>query len=202
MEVVELLNDMAGQYNQSAWKGLYEDVVTWRWSLSDPSFYKPGEMEFRRWGSGQPGNTVTERCSMICSPHGLWDDVVCDNRYCAVCCEVKGPNVRFLSTDGVMTWTEAQSYCREHHTDLASVRNPAEEQQIVELLPGGIYWIGLYRDSWKWSDGSFSSFKYWAENEPEHRAFKVCVAAAFHDSEKWEGLYCGLKKPFICYGRE
>ncbi|XP_033981475.1 C-type mannose receptor 2-like [Trematomus bernacchii] len=146
---------------KSAWKGLYEDVVTWRWSLSDPSFYKPGEMEFR---------------------HG-------------------GPNVIFLSTDGVMTWTEAQSYCREHHTDLASVRNPAEEQQIVELLPGGIYWIGLYRDSWKWSDGSFSSFKYWAVNEPKHRAFKVCVAAAFHDSGKWEGLYCGLKKPFICYGQ-
>ncbi|XP_033987628.1 uncharacterized protein LOC117483405 [Trematomus bernacchii] len=181
MEVVKLLNKMAGQYNQSAWKGLYEDVDTWRWSLSDPSFYKPGEMEFRRWGSGQPG----------------WDDVVCDNRYCAVCCEVKGcmswclysallwgpfsgPNVRFLSTDGVMTWTEAQSYCREHHTDLASVRNPAEEEQIVELLPGGIYWIGLYRDSWKWSDGSFSSFRYWAENEPKHRAFKVCVAETIH----------------------
>ncbi|XP_010779381.1 lectin BRA-3-like, partial [Notothenia coriiceps] len=99
-----------------------------------------------------------------------------------------------------MNWTEAQSYCREHHTDLASVRNETENQQIVELLPAGIYWIGLYRDSWKWSDGSNSSFKYWAENNPNYRAFKVCVAAAFNNSGKWEDLDCGVKKPFICYG--
>ncbi|XP_033981455.1 type-2 ice-structuring protein-like [Trematomus bernacchii] len=100
-----------------------------------------------------------------------------------------------------MTWTEAQSYCREHHTDLASVRNPAESQLIVELSPVGYRaWIGLYRDSWKWSDGSNSSFKYWAEKEPNYRASKVCVAAAFDDSGKWEDLDCGVKKPFICYG--
>ncbi|XP_033981492.1 lectin BRA-3-like [Trematomus bernacchii] len=98
-----------------------------------------------------------------------------------------------------MTWTEAQSYCREHHTDLASVRNRAENQQLVELFPGGAYWIGLYRDSWKWSDGSNSSFKYWAVNEPNYRASKVCVAAAFDNSGKWEDLDCEVEKPFICY---
>ncbi|XP_010774138.1 C-type lectin BML-1-like isoform X4 [Notothenia coriiceps] len=100
-----------------------------------------------------------------------------------------------------MTWTEAQSYCREHHTDLASVRNLAENQQIDELLTGGgKHWIGLYRDSWKWSDGSNSSFKYWADYRPKHRALKVCVAAAFDNSGKWEDLDCGVEKPFICYG--
>nr|XP_033944114.1 C-type mannose receptor 2-like [Pseudochaenichthys georgianus] len=100
-----------------------------------------------------------------------------------------------------MTWTEAQSYCREHNTDLASVRNLTESQQIDDLLPvGGYrYWIGLYRDSWKWSDGSSSSFKYWAENKPDLRALKVCVAADFDNSGKWEDLDCGLEKPFICY---
>ncbi|XP_010774002.1 C-type mannose receptor 2-like isoform X2 [Notothenia coriiceps] len=102
-----------------------------------------------------------------------------------------------------MTWTEAQSYCREHHTDLASVRNLAENQQIDELLTGGgKHWIGLYRDSWKWSDGSNSSFKYWADYRPKHRALKVCVAAAFDNSGKWEDLDCGVEKPFICYGRD
>ena len=109
-----------------------------------------------------------------------------------------GPNATFTLFQNTMTWTEAQSACRKDDTDLASVRNLVENQRL-ENSAGRGYWIGLYRDSWKWSDGSFSSFRYWAENEPNHR---VCVAAAFHDSEKWEGLYCGLKKPFICYGRE
>ncbi|KAK1898331.1 Aggrecan core protein [Dissostichus eleginoides] len=155
---------MAGQYKQSAWIGLHDDRDTWKWSMSDPSFYGPGETK-------------------------------------VVCFDVTGPNATFVLINSTMNWTEAQSYCREHHTDLASVRNPAENQQLVELSPAGGYnaWIGLYRDSWKWSDGSNSSFKYWAENKPDLRAFKVCVAAAFDNSGKWEDLDCGVKKPFICY---
>ncbi|KAK1898891.1 P-selectin, partial [Dissostichus eleginoides] len=107
MEVVKLLNNMAGQYNQSAWIGLHDDRDTWKWSMSDPSFYGPGEIE-------------------------------------VVCFDVTGPSATFVLTDSKMTWTEAQSYCREHHTDLT---------RRYEAL------IGLYRDSWKWSDGSNSSFK-------------------------------------------
>ncbi|KAK1898668.1 Aggrecan core protein [Dissostichus eleginoides] len=168
MEVVKLLNNMAGQYNQSAWIGLHDDRDTWRWSMSDPSFYGPGETKFRQWRNPK-----------------FWHlEQYCNNRLWAVCFDVTGPNATFVLTDSKMTWTEAQSYCREHHTDLASVRNPAENQQ----------------DSWKWSDGSNSSFKYWKVNEPNYRASKVCVAAAFHDSGKWEDSDCGVKKPFICYG--
>ncbi|KAK1897894.1 Macrophage mannose receptor 1 [Dissostichus eleginoides] len=169
MEVVKLLNNMAGQYTQSAWIGLHDDRDTWRWSMSDPSFYEPGETEFRQWGTGQPG-----------------------------------PSATFVLIKSAMTWTEAQSYCREHHTDLASVRNLAENQQLDELSPEGEYsaWIGLYRDSWKWSDGSNSSFMYWKVKEPNYKGLKACVAAAFDNSGKWEDLDCGVKKPFICYGQD
>ncbi|KAK1899219.1 putative C-type lectin domain family 20 member A [Dissostichus eleginoides] len=186
MEVVKLLNNMAGQYNQSAWIGLPDDRDSWKWSMSDPSFYGPGETKFRPWGPGQPDNKHNEQCTLVHS----------------------GPNATFVFIKSAMTWTEAQSYCREHHTDLASVRNPAENQQIDELLPGGYhYWIGLYRDStnpnpnsWKWSDGSNSSFKYWKVKKPNYKGLKACVAAAFDNSGKWEDLDCGVKKPFICYG--
>ncbi|KAI4824709.1 hypothetical protein KUCAC02_013204 [Chaenocephalus aceratus] len=176
MEVVKLLNDMAGQHNQSAWIGLHDERDTWRWSMSDPSFYGPGETEFRPWGDWGTQQLAN-------GPMDIW------------------PNAEFVLIKSHMIWTEAQSYCREHHTDLASVRNLTESQQIADLVAGeGKYWIGLYRDSWKWSDGSNSSFKYWAANEPNLRASKVCVAAAFDNSGKWEDLDCGLEKPFICYG--
>ncbi|XP_033981443.1 secretory phospholipase A2 receptor-like isoform X2 [Trematomus bernacchii] len=198
MEVVELLNNMAGQYNQSAWIGLHDDWDTWRWSMSDPSFYGPGETEFRQWGPGEPSNGHDEQCTHF-HRSGIWGDHDCNNPLYVVCFDVTGPNATFVLIERGMTWTEAQSYCREHHTDLASVRNLADSQRI-ESSAGGVYWIGLYRDSWKWSDGSFSSFEYWAENEPNYIGLKVCVAAAFNNFGKWEDLDCGVDKPFICYG--
>ncbi|XP_033981449.1 macrophage mannose receptor 1-like [Trematomus bernacchii] len=211
MEVVQLLNDKLDPNKLSehgniyrVWIGLYDDVDSWMWSLSDTSFFKPRETKFRQWASGEPNNKYSvEHCTLIISNNGLWNDGGCAARVNAVCLDVRGPNVTFVLTDSKMNWTEAQSYCREHHTDLASVRNKTENQQIVELVSGGYYyyWIGLYRDSWKWSDGSFSPFRYWAGGEPNNRNYnEACVVAAFHDSGKWEDADCGLKKPFICYG--
>ncbi|KAK5614810.1 hypothetical protein CRENBAI_012592 [Crenichthys baileyi] len=55
-----------------------------------------------------------------------------------------------------MTWTNAQSFCREHHTDLPSVRTSTENEQIKGLMQSlGVVqvWIGLYRFSWTWVDG-------------------------------------------------
>uniref|UniRef100_A0A3B4BW30 C-type lectin domain-containing protein n=1 Tax=Pygocentrus nattereri TaxID=42514 RepID=A0A3B4BW30_PYGNA len=63
-------------------------------------------------------------------------------------------------------WTEAQRYCREHHTDLASVRNQKENQRIASIVGLNVQlsfvWIGLYRTR-IWSDQSNSSFRYWKE---------------------------------------
>uniref|UniRef100_A0A4W6G737 C-type lectin domain-containing protein n=1 Tax=Lates calcarifer TaxID=8187 RepID=A0A4W6G737_LATCA len=111
-------------------------------------------------------------------------------------------NVTFVFISKTMTWTEAQSYCRANHTDLASVRNMEENQKVTELLPSGqSVWIGLFRDSWKWSDGSNSSFRYWNEVEPNGNT-ENCVAAYFTDfssSGKWEDQHCGQRRAFICY---
>src|SRR4029434_10482585 len=47
-----------------------------------------------------------------------------------------------------INWADAQRYCREKHTDLASVSDEAENEKIKEVL-GRDYnaWIGLFRDA-------------------------------------------------------
>uniref|UniRef100_A0A3Q2VNC9 C-type lectin domain-containing protein n=1 Tax=Haplochromis burtoni TaxID=8153 RepID=A0A3Q2VNC9_HAPBU len=94
----------------------------------------------------------------------------------------------------------AQSYCRAHHTDLASVRNMSENQRVTEVVPAGqSAWIGLFRDSWKWTDGSNSTFRNWNPTQPDlSTGSKVCAAILF-PSGVWEDWNCDRKTAFICY---
>ncbi|XP_059210520.1 macrophage mannose receptor 1-like [Centropristis striata] len=134
---------------------------------------------------------------------GLWYDRRCTENHRAVCCDVRGQDVTFVLTDFKMNWTEAQSYCRENHTDLASVRNQAENQKVYELVPGRYtyVWIGLFRDSWKWSDGSSSSFRHWLPGQPDNsKGTEACAAADFSSSGRWVDLNCNSRRPFICSG--
>ncbi|KAK1897713.1 Dynein regulatory complex subunit 7 [Dissostichus eleginoides] len=48
MEVVKILNNMAGQYNQSAWIGLHDDRDTWSGRCQTQASTDRGD-EFRQW---------------------------------------------------------------------------------------------------------------------------------------------------------
>uniref|UniRef100_UPI003AAAFE93 C-type mannose receptor 2-like n=1 Tax=Centroberyx gerrardi TaxID=166262 RepID=UPI003AAAFE93 len=105
---------------------------------------------------------------------------------------------RFILVNESKTWTEAQSYCRERYTDLASVRNQAENDEIKMKNQGSNAWIGLFRDLWKWSDGSHTSFTNWnTENsEPNGYIAESCVASRYG---KWEDWPCSRRFYFACY---
>ncbi|XP_067449644.1 macrophage mannose receptor 1-like isoform X2 [Thunnus thynnus] len=206
MEDVTILNNTADlskmvypEYSYRAWIGLYNDVNSWRWSLSDRHFYKPGEAEFRKWYPGEPNNQHSaEYCAQMYDG-GQWNDANCTKSFRAVCSDVRGSVVTFVLINTIMTWTEAQSHCREHYTDLASVRNEEENQKVKDLIPAGQkVWIGLFRDSWKWSDGSNSSFRNWSPSEP-NGGNEYCVAADLGRSGQWEDWTCDVKKAFVCY---
>uniref|UniRef100_A0A8C9XUI9 C-type lectin domain-containing protein n=1 Tax=Sander lucioperca TaxID=283035 RepID=A0A8C9XUI9_SANLU len=101
--------------------------------------------------------------------------VVCYAASTLLCASFVGSNVTFVIFPKSLTWTAAQIYCRDHYTDLASVRNITENQKIQEMLyGGGLYWFGLFRDSWKWSDGSTSSFSFWKNGQPDNNN-ETCV---------------------------
>ncbi|XP_039655535.1 secretory phospholipase A2 receptor-like [Perca fluviatilis] len=209
MEVMKILTNTADLDNMfysnnsyRAWIGLYNDHVlgSWRWSLSDPSFYKPGETEFRRWAAGRPNAGDSGKICTGMGSNGLWYDDSCDNSRYPLCADIKGSNVTFVIVINILTWTAAQSYCRAHYTDLASVRNMTENQKVQAMLSGGgLFWIGLFRDTWKWSDGSTSSFSFWKNGQPDNKN-KTCVSADFSQSGAWEGWSCDMERAFICYG--
>lgn len=112
-----------------------------------------------------------------------------------------------------MTWEEAQRFCRANHTDLASVRNEAELQQILSVTNSSEVWIGLYRNQ-LWSDQSNLSFTYWRQEkidmkEEDERIKKYsteqhqnqrCTAADL--SGQWTYENCFASFPFICYTSE
>ncbi|XP_043985408.1 L-selectin-like [Gambusia affinis] len=152
--------------------------------MSDSGFYRTGEDSFRKWQS-------TERCGMV-TAGGLWP----------VCANITGSSVSLVLVRSGMNWTEAQSFCRKQHSDLASIRNESENQQVQQLVPAGTkVWAGLYRDGWKWSAGSRSSFSYRRRTEPNNKE-KKCVLATFDALGKWEDWRCDVKKTFICSSSE
>ncbi|KAM4571421.1 lectin-like [Fundulus diaphanus] len=133
--------------------------------------------------------------------NGFWNDKHCEESFKAVCYDAQGQNASFIFINQSMTWTEALSYCREHHSDLASVRSTTENEQIKALIPSGEpeAWIGLYRFSWTWVDGSIFSFQHWRSGEPNGPT-ENCGAAVVDDGGKWEDWPCDWKMPFFCYG--
>ncbi|XP_067336629.1 C-type mannose receptor 2-like [Channa argus] len=185
-----------------AWTGLYDPVDTWRWLMADQAFYRNGEAGFRSWANGKPGGTIqiTNHCAAMNSA-GLWMDTECQSVTTAFCFNITG-YVTFFFINVNMTWPQAQKYCRTHYTDLASVRNQAENQMIAQQVPSGkTVWIGLYRDTWSWSDGSDVSFRYWRQDtvEPNGKGYEPCVTIDFSTNGYWEDWPCDYKKEFFCY---
>uniref|UniRef100_A0A3B4UQ52 C-type lectin domain-containing protein n=1 Tax=Seriola dumerili TaxID=41447 RepID=A0A3B4UQ52_SERDU len=155
-KVIDIMNEDVDNF----WIGLYEDVLTWSWSLSDVGYYGDGEAEFRNWDAGEPNSqSGIQHCAGM-QHTGKWKDLDC------------GLLNFFLCLDGNLVekyysyWAEAQHYCRQSHKDLVSVRNQAENQEVQSMVPAGkLAWIGLFGDSWKWSDGRNSLIRYWGQGQ-------------------------------------
>ncbi|XP_032364549.1 hepatic lectin-like [Etheostoma spectabile] len=95
MEVMKILNNTAdldqmvySKNSYRAWIGLSGN--SWRWSLSDPGFYRPGETDFRRWYSDEPNGGHSLKVCTGMNPDGYWFDTLCDYTRYLVCSEVRG----------------------------------------------------------------------------------------------------------------
>ncbi len=107
------------------------------------------------------------------------------------------------------TWTEAQRYCRQNYTDLASTGNMEEMNRLFKTVHRtyGKAWIGLYDDlnSWRWSLDNTAlegGFKSWYVQQPVNSGGQHLCVYMSNNRGIWSETYCSNKFPFVCYDGE
>ncbi len=117
--------------------------------------------------------------------------------------ETEQPSEKFHLIKEFKTWREAQSLCRENYTDLVSGLSQLNDNELKkELKPENIsVWIGLFRDTWRWSDKSNFSFRNWELSFTDEGNSKTC-ATVVKETKKWNAENCNQNKTFFCYEGE
>ncbi|XP_047671853.1 macrophage mannose receptor 1-like [Tachysurus fulvidraco] len=106
------------------------------------------------------------------------------------------------------TWSDAQSYCREKYTDLATVVTDEDWIRLKnEAISKGVesyVWFGLYNaiDSWRWSLNKLPLknviFHNWSLGHPNNYAAEESCGL-FISGGYWMDIDCTGLRPFICY---
>uniref|UniRef100_A0A3B3DR81 C-type lectin domain-containing protein n=1 Tax=Oryzias melastigma TaxID=30732 RepID=A0A3B3DR81_ORYME len=125
-------------------------------------------------------------------------------------CFMTNQLLQYHVIDESKSWDEAQEYCREEHSDLATVRSMADMERLSQDLRGREAWIGLYREAggsrmWQWSQPEVQfneSQSDWdpISKEPNDVGKENC--GAVRNTLKWADLSCNRTTPFICYDGE
>ncbi len=94
------------------------------------------------------------------------------------------------------TWFEAQLYCRNNHTDLVSIRNETENEQVKEAVNGkNAFWIGLqYNNSLAWFDGGHSDYEH------QNMSSNGCLTSITNMDSNWSKLNVGDCNA-LCYSK-
>ena len=105
---------------------------------------------------------------------------------------------QYVMVRQVLSWTGAQVYCRKHHTDLVSIRNPEENQAVWDAFGGGHVLIGLFKDAWHWSDKRNSSFRLWEKDSFVPLFSQSCAVMTSAGSAGLNQRSCAELHPCFC----
>ncbi|KAL7841243.1 hypothetical protein SRHO_G00249340 [Serrasalmus rhombeus] len=96
------------------------------------------------------------------------------------------------------TWHDAQAYCRQYHTDLATVDNETDNQQLKSMVIGQwSAWFGLFRDTWKWLDQSSASSINWLLGSPNN--YDGNENCGLVNGDYIDDAPCSNLLPFFCH---
>ncbi|KAI5629825.1 hypothetical protein C0J50_7876, partial [Silurus asotus] len=166
----------------------------WQWSAGERPY-------FTKWHLGEPNDITGESCTLF-TTNG-WYDVTCDVNHPVLC---QRSEIReYIYVSQKMNWTTAQTYCRQHYDDFASITTE-EESQRAEMIagPNVTHWIGLNRTApnvniWQWSAGEEFSYTNWFPGEPNDCNGKESCTATFQNC--WNDMDCKTYFPFMCQRR-
>uniref|UniRef100_A0A3B1KF01 C-type lectin domain-containing protein n=1 Tax=Astyanax mexicanus TaxID=7994 RepID=A0A3B1KF01_ASTMX len=117
---------------------------------------------------------------------------------------------RYHFVDQSKTWTEAQRYCRQTYTDLATINNMDEMKKLNETLKDktqAFVWIGLNRgdtEKWRWSlpDGNFYTVEdknqTWRSGEPNNYGGNEFCVSMYKQDGTWFDVSCENTYTFVC----
>ncbi|XP_046699143.1 macrophage mannose receptor 1-like [Silurus meridionalis] len=191
-EIAQIQNIAKSQNSASTtWIGLYNDVNSWRWSMGNVSLGS-----FSNWYPPNPDNYLGKESCGAMVPAG-WSDDQCETPLTFICFDESYTGTSsYIFINMQLTWSDAQSYCRPHHTDLASVRNSAENSIVKSLSVSGGSWFGLFRDTWKWSDQTNFNSIPWLAGQPDN-SLKQENCVLFLNGVTADVL-CSKIIPFFC----
>ncbi|XP_069055002.1 macrophage mannose receptor 1-like [Lepisosteus oculatus] len=168
-----------------AWIGLYNSTQ------SDPG---------SGGAAGSPYTQTQGRVGVLMDSEGGWEERDCQERNYFMCLNnTERSDVTLIELN--QTWTEAQSLCRQKHTELVSVRSQSENEEVWRSARGHRVWIGLYNEPWKCSDQGASSFRNWAGGQPGSAGGQRCAQVDLQGSPRgrWTETDCSEIRPFFCH---
>ncbi|XP_038124362.1 putative C-type lectin domain family 20 member A [Cyprinodon tularosa] len=184
-------------HSSEVWIGLFSEIH-WKWSDG----YNGSGADYRDWQTNQPAFSQEDELCTAFHHRGEWYDASCSEDHQFVCYNGSPLDPEFVYVNTAMSWSNAQIYCKENFTDLATIKNDTENQQVHSLIPKDDHaWIGLYRDPYLlWSDGNsvlFTNWKYIINMIGSMTV--ICGATSTQISGRWQFLPCETRLPFVCY---
>ncbi|KAL7851020.1 hypothetical protein AOLI_G00213760 [Acnodon oligacanthus] len=192
-EVKQLMARVNPKYSGSLWIGLYKaSPRCWGWSSGEIPHYM-------NWRSPEPDNGDIDGLCAAKYMFSGWIDADCTYPWEFVC--YSESSKQFIHVNKQDSWRNAQNYCRQYYTDLATIHDEEEHQNISDLLGHVQYaWIGLFLDNWKWSDRRSTSFRYWMAGHPWSPTGNAnCAVMITTWNGQWNDTLCDAKLPFMCY---
>ncbi|XP_027145353.1 macrophage mannose receptor 1 isoform X2 [Larimichthys crocea] len=111
-----------------------------------------------------------------------------------------------LNTQAVMTWSQAETSCKQQGASLLSITDPHEQAYIIAILGvnGNKLWTGLVLDpehGWKWTDGRPYRYLKWDSGYPQDTPGHNCAILDPAVQYSWQSSPCSKKLGYICYSK-